>query len=55
MNELHQLYFASSHDILVNENGGYYQRGKSYQMNVKLFVVAKYLDHKGGMEGCGLL
>ena len=53
MNELQQLYFASRHGVLVNDNGGYYQRGKSYGMEVKLFVAAKYLDHKerrGGLR-----
>ena len=53
VNELQQLYFASRHGVLVNDNGGYYQRGKSYGMEVKLFVAAKYLDHKerrGGLR-----
>ena len=30
----------------VNSNGGFYQRGKSYGMEMKLFVAARYLDHK---------
>ena len=42
MNELHQLYFASKHGGLVNKNGGCYQSGKSYGLDVKLFVAAKY-------------
>ena len=50
-NELHQLYFASCHGVLVNNNGGYYQRGKSYGLEVKLFVAAKYLDHKERLGG----
>ncbi len=51
MNELHQLYFASRHGILVSNNGGYYQRGKSYGLDTKLFVAAKYLDHKERLGG----
>jgi hypothetical protein len=35
-----------THGVLVNMNGGYHQKGKSYGMDVKLFVAAKYLDHK---------
>ena len=46
VNELHQLYFAGRHGFLVNSNDGFYQRGKSYGMETKLFVAAKYLDHK---------
>jgi hypothetical protein len=48
---LHQLYFAVSHDVLVNKNGGYYQQSKSYRMDAKLFVAAKYLDHKERLNG----
>jgi hypothetical protein len=36
LHELHQLYFAMSHGSFVNKNGGYYQQGKSYGMDVKL-------------------
>ncbi len=53
MHELYQLYFASSHGALVNSNGGFNQHGKSYGLDVKLFVAAKYLDHKerrGGLR-----
>ncbi len=53
INELHRLYFANWHTVLVNSNGGFYQRGKSYGMEMKLFVAAKYLDHKemrGGLR-----
>jgi len=53
MHELYQLYFAGSHGALVNSNGGFYQHGKSYGLVVKLFVAAKYLDHKerrGGLR-----
>jgi len=46
INEVHRLYFANKHAVLVNSNGGFYQRGKSYAMEMKLFVAAKYLDHK---------
>jgi hypothetical protein len=51
VNELHQLYFATRHSIMVNNNGGYYQCGKSYGLEVKLFVAAKYLDHKERLGG----
>ncbi len=51
MNELHQLYFATRHGVMVNNNGGYYQCGKSYGLEVKLFVAAKYLDHKERLVG----
>ena len=53
INEVHRLYFANKHTVLVNSNGGFYQRGKSYAMEMKLFVAAKYLDHKemwGGLR-----
>jgi hypothetical protein len=53
MHELYQLYFSGSHGALVNSNGGFYQRGKSYGLDVKLFIAAKYLDHKerrGGLR-----
>jgi hypothetical protein len=53
INELHQLYFANQHAILVNSNGGFYQQAKSYGMEMKLFVASKYLDHKemrGGLR-----
>ena len=51
--DLQQLYFASRHSASINDNGGYYQRGKTYGLEVKLFVAAKYLDHKerrGGLR-----
>jgi hypothetical protein len=44
--KLNQLYFAGRHGVLVNSNDGFYQRGKSYGMDTKLFVASKYLDHK---------
>ncbi len=50
---LQQLYFANRHGVSINDNGGYYQRGKTYGLEVKLFVAAKYLDHKerrGGLR-----
>jgi hypothetical protein len=50
-NELHQLYFASRQGVLVNSNDGFYQRGKSYGMDTKLFVAAKYLNHKERFGG----
>ena len=45
VNELHQLYFAGGHSVLVNSNDDFYQRRKSYEIETKLFVAAKYLDH----------
>jgi hypothetical protein len=51
VNELHQLYFAGRHGILVNSNDGFYQRGKLYGMETKLFVVAEYLNHKERLGG----
>ncbi len=51
MNELHQLYFESKHGGWVNKNGGSYQPGKSYGLDVKLFLAAKYLDHKERLGG----
>jgi hypothetical protein len=36
---LQKLYFASRHGVSINENGGYYQRGKACGLQVKLFVV----------------
>ena len=51
VNELHQLYFAGRHGFLVNSNDGIYQRGKSYGMETKLFVAARYLDHKERLGG----
>jgi hypothetical protein len=51
VNELHQLYFAGSHGVLMNSNGGFYQRGKSYGLDVKLLVAAKYLNHKERLGG----
>ena len=53
MDELQKLYFASRHGVLINDNRGYYQRGKTYGLEVKLFVAAKYLDHNerhGGLR-----
>ncbi len=51
VNELQQLYFAGRHLFLVNSNDGFYQRGKLYGMETKLFVVAKYLNHKEWLGG----
>ena len=53
VDELQQLYFASRHGVLNKDNGGFYQSGKTYGLEVKLFVAAKYLDHKerrGGLR-----
>ncbi len=53
MNELHKLYFAGHHGALANNNGEFYQRGKSYGLEVKLLVAAKDLDHKERLGGLG--
>ena len=53
MDGLQQLCFANIHGVLIYDNGGYYQRGKTYGLEVRLFVAAKYLDHKerrGGLQ-----
>jgi hypothetical protein len=50
-NELHWLYFAGQHGVLVNQNDGFYQHRKSYGMETKLFVAAKYLNHKERFGG----
>jgi hypothetical protein len=49
--KLNQLYFAGRHGVLVNSNYGFYQQEKSYGMDTKLFVAAKYLDHKERLGG----
>ena len=46
-NQLHQLYFSGNHGALVNINGGFYQRGKSYGLDVKLFVAEKCVCNLG--------
>ena len=51
VNELHQLYFAGHHSVLVNSNDDLYQRGKSYGMEIKLFVATKYLNHNVRLGG----
>ncbi len=51
MDELHKLFFAGRHGALANDDGGFYQRGKSYGLEVKLLVAAKYLDHKERLGG----
>ena len=51
VNELHELYFASRHGFLVNSNDGFYQCGKLYGMETKLFVAVKYLNHKERLGG----
>ncbi len=51
VNKLHPLYFAISHGIMVNNNGDYHQCRKSYGMDVKLFVAAKYHNHKERRNG----
>ena len=43
MHEIHQL-FSTERGILINQHGGYYQRGKSYAVNKKMPVAATYLD-----------
>jgi hypothetical protein len=51
MNELHKLYFSAHHGALTNNNGGFYQLGKSHGLEVKLLVAVKYLDHKERLGG----
>ena len=53
VNELHWLYFADQHAVLVNSNGGFYQRGKSYGMETNMAlemrrVVANFLSSPEG-------
>jgi hypothetical protein len=50
-NELHKLNFVSRHGVLVNSNDGFYQHGKSFGIDIKLFVMAKYLNHKERLVG----
>ena len=42
--ELFQLKFSQEQGSSLNSSGGFYQRGKSYGMETKLFVAATYLD-----------
>ncbi len=44
MNELNHQKFAASHGVL-NSNASFYQHGKSYGMDTKLFMAMKYLKH----------
>ena len=45
LHELNDQNFAASHGVLMNSNGGFYLRGKSYGMDTKLLVATKYLEH----------
>ena len=45
MHDMHRLCFINR-GIAVNQNGRFYQRGKSYGMETKLLVAATYLDAK---------
>jgi hypothetical protein len=49
VNELNHRSFAARLGVLMNSNGGFYQHGKSYCMDTKLFVATKYL---AGAESC---
>ena len=53
MYDMHRLFFINR-DIAVNQNGGFYQRGKSYSMEIKLRVAATYLDAKEKSIDAGL-
>jgi hypothetical protein len=39
VNELHQPYFAGCQGVLVNNNYGFYLRGKSYGMETNLLTT----------------
>ena len=53
MTELHQL-FVAERGVCTNQNGGYYQRGKSYSLDKKMFVAATLLDEKEKAVASGL-
>ena len=48
--DLHRLYL-SEQGIKLNNNGGFYRRGKSYGMEMKLRVAAAYLDARDKLDG----
>ncbi len=48
INEVHWLYFADKHAVLVNSNGGFYQQGKSCGM--EMYLVLK-LDNAANHRG----
>jgi hypothetical protein len=49
--ELNHQNFAALHGVLMNSNGGFYQHGKSYGMDTKLFVATRYLEHNATLGG----
>ncbi len=51
MNELNHQSFAAHLGILMNNNGGFYQHGKLYCMDTKLFIATKYLKHNERLGG----
>ena len=55
MDELNHRDFAASHGILMNSNGGFYQLGKSYDMDKKVLVVTKYLEQNARLRGSNYL
>jgi hypothetical protein len=51
-NKLDWLSFAQRHGATLNKKGGYYHRGKQYEMEKKLAVAKTYLHYKqlGGVR-----
>ena len=47
---LHRLYL-SPQGIKLNKNGGFYWRGKSYYVEMKLRVAAAYVDARNKLDG----
>ena len=43
MNDMHRLFFMQQ-GVQLTKRGRYYQRGKNYDLNMKLLVAATYLD-----------
>jgi hypothetical protein len=50
-NELNHQNFAARHGILMNSDDGFYQHRKSYGMDTKLFIAARYLEHNARLGG----
>ena len=48
--DLHRLYLSEK-GIKLNDNGGFYRRGKSYGVEKKLRVTAAYIDAKDKLDG----
>ena len=43
-NEPLQLALATQHGVSITQDGQFYQRGKSYPFEMKLYVAAVYMD-----------